>query len=452
MKKNIVQDVVPPKRTIRNIELPSRSKKLTSGISDIKPKSQPIIKKVSTPKIDIIKPKKVEIEEKNNFEYVDEGVSQKSGYKKYLVSATLLFALFFLISSFFRSAEITFLPKQETRVLNETFTAEKNIASGGLGFQIVTTTKDIEKDIPATGEERVDKKASGTLVIYNTTTEAQRLVATTRFEATGGLIYRAKTPVVVPARIVKDGKNVAGMAEVVVEADSVGEKYNIPLSDFSIVGFKGTPKYTQIYARGKTPMTGGFSGMQKIVSKEELEKANSELERSLREQLSLDIATQIPSNFVLYKKGFYYDFEQLTQIENSSDSALVKKRGTVSAIIFDRSTLSKYILQKILPNYEQDSVKIANLDLLEFNLNTINFDPNNTNSISFSLKGDANIVWVFDEDKIKTDLLGLSKSSAEEVLAKYINMKEVWIKTSPFWSKKIPNNPDKVQIVNTLRK
>lgn len=453
MKKNIVQDVVPPKKTIRNVELPSRSKKSIPTVLDVKPKSQAGAKKITPQKASLVKEEeKVTSVRKSTFEYPESDNDNKTGYMKYFISGVVLVSLIFLVSSFFKSAEITFTPKQETRVLNEVFSAEKNIASGGLGYQIVTTAKELEKTVPATGEEKVEKKSSGTIIIYNTTTESQRLVATTRFETTSGLIYRAKTAVTIPARQTKDGKTVAGMAEVIVEADQPGEKYNIPLSDFGIVGFKGTSKYTQIYARGKTIMSGGFVGVEKTISKEVLDKAGAELEQSLKDQLSLDIVSQIPNNFVLYKTSLSFDFEPLVQTNSSSASAVVKKRGVVSAIIFDRTAISNSILQKILPNTEQGSVKISNLDSLNFTLNTTAFDPNNTNTISFSIKGDANIVWVFDEDKMRVDLLGLSKKNAEDVMSRYVNMKEVWIKTKPFWSKKIPSNPEKVYIVNTIEK
>jgi len=451
MKKNIVQDVVPSKKSIRNVELPRMVKKATSPLSDIKPKPQDIVVRKSVPKIVTISEDQ-KLPSKNSFEYNEPIRKNNTKFTRYILSGALVVGLIFFISSFFRSAEITFSPKQETRVLNEVFMAQKNLASGGLGFQIVSTAKDIEKTVPATGEEKVETKATGTIVIYNNTSELQRLVATTRFETSGGLVYRAKTQVNIPAKQIKDGKTVAGTADVLVEADLAGEKYNIALSDFTIVGFKGTSKYKEIYARSKTVMTGGFSGIQKIVSKEVLDEASLEMEQQLKDQLTTEISSQIPNNFVLYTKSLSFRFDPVSQKEGAGSSAVLKKKGVISAIIFDRSAISNSILQKILPDTEQGSVKISNLDTLDFALNTVSFDPTNTNNISFNIKGDANIVWVFDEDKIKTDLLGLSKQSAGEVMKTYVNMNEIWIKTRPFWNRTIPSNPEKVELVNTIEK
>ena len=74
-----------------------------------------------------------------------------------------------------------------------------------------------------------------------------------------------------------------------------------------------TPKYTKIFARSKTEMTGGFSGMQKVVSKETMDNSDKELEELLKKSLSMDIVSQIPENFVLYENSVSYNLEPTTQ-------------------------------------------------------------------------------------------------------------------------------------------
>jgi len=453
MKKNLVQDVVPPKKSIRNVSLPSRSKKITPTVSDIRVKTEPTRTSIEETKVvnrkNVVTNAEIIDIPPNKFEY-EVSVTKSGKTKKYLFISLAVILLVFVISSFFRSAEITVASKQEIRAVDEVFTAEKNVTSAQLGFQTVSTVKEIEKTVEATLEETVNKKASGTIIIYNNTSEVQKLVATTRFESSNGLIYRAKTPVTVPARQIKDGKTVAGTAEVVVEADITGEKYNIPLSDFNIVGFKGTSKYTQIYARSKTAMSGGFSGVRKTAEKSVLDNANLEMEEQLKQSLFEEISVQMPSNFVLYKNSLSYEFNPLSQSDAGSSSTVLKKRGKVSAIIFDKTLLSKAILDRILSAQDNSMVKVDNLDQLNFVLNTTNFNPDTTSSISFNIKGDADIIWFFDENKLKSDLLGLSKKNAEIALSTYGNIKEAWIKVKPFWSQTIPNNPDKVKLVNTL--
>ncbi len=471
MKKNIVQDVIPPKKSIRNIKLPTRSglaSEVEESKNDISPKkvakksdnSRPIKimdeapMRIELPPTPVSKSQTIVDTPSYKYEY-DEPVKSKKKWF-YISVGALVVILAFGLSAFFKSAKITVTPEQQTKVLSNNFTAQKDVSSSGLSFQIVSITKDVEKTVMATGQEQVEKKATGTIVIYNNyNSSSQKLVATTRFETPEGLIFRLINPVTVPGKQTVNGKSVAGSVEAVVEADKVGPAYNIGLKDFTIPGFKGDPKYSSVYGRSKTEMTGGFSGMQQVVSKEATTQADTELTASLKDSLSKNITSQIPVDFLLYPQSLSYNLDPVTQVADQSSSSgnvVIRKKGTASGIIFDKASLTKAILNQVLPNAGNDTIKVSNLADLVFSLqNGISFDMNNSNSLAFNLKGPANLVWVFDENKLKSDLLGLSKKNAMTVIGTYGMIKEAWVETHPFWSQTVPNDPNKVTVVNTLQ-
>ena len=226
MKRNITQDVIPPKKTIRNVELfykPKRPEKTPSSkLEEIKP----AVSRTQTPPPPIAPPPPPP-DLSYKYEY-DEPV-KRSKKVLYISIGLLIFALFFGISALFKSAEIRITPKNEVSILDENFKATKNASTNnGLGFQVVTTVKDVEKKISATDEQMVEKKAQGKIVVYNNySTQPQSLIKTTRFETPEGLIFRATENIVVPGIQVKNGKNVAGSVEVSVEADKPGTEYNV---------------------------------------------------------------------------------------------------------------------------------------------------------------------------------------------------------------------------------
>ena len=394
---------------------------------------------------DIKKPENIE-----PLSYKYEYNETKKHSKKWFYLSTVIFvlAIAFGISALFKGATIRVSPKQETKELNETFASKKDVITG-LGFQTVSVTKDVEKTVKATGEEKVERKSQGRIIIYNNfSAQPQKLVATTRFQTPEGLIFRLINPVTIPGREVKDGKTVAGNIEVIVEADKPGVSYNIGLKDFTIPGFKGDPKFTQIYARSKTEMTGGFSGMQKIVSKETMTQVESEMKSTLETSLQGDIGAQIPANFISYKDAVSYELEQITQSPAATaDEVILKRKGKATAVIFDRSMLNKAILAKIMPEVEVEAVKVSNISELQFK--STSPVTGNEKDLNFTLSGTANFVWVFDENKLKEDLMGLSKKSAKIVISNYPAISEAWIETKPFWNQQIPTDPKKVTLINT---
>jgi hypothetical protein len=459
MKKKVVQDVVPPKKSIRNIKLQSRS-----GLSDINTNS--FVSKTRdddfTRPVNLNKEPIPKVESTSNdladtmsgiptYKYEYDEPKKPSKKVFYLVIFLFVFIAGFSVSAFFKSATIRVAPKQENRDLSDTFKATRDGDANTLTFQVVSTSKDVEKTVVATGEQMVEKKASGTIVIYNNTASIQKLVATTRFQTPEGLVYRLVNPVAIPAKTTVNGKSLAGSIEALVEADKIGTSYNIGLKDFTVPGFKGDPKFSLVYARSKTEMTGGFSGMQKVVSKDLLTQAELEMENSLKDQLSKDIASQIPANFILYTQSIVYRFEPAQQVSSTDGGAVLRKKGTANVLIFDRSILSRSILLKIASENAQENIKVANLEQLEFTYSAPG-DINTAQTINFTLKGSADLVWFFDENMLKNDLLGLSKNDANSVIRKYSGIKEAWVETYPFWNQTIPKDPKKVTLINTLTK
>ena len=483
MKKNVVQDVIPPKKSIRNIELSSKGGEIIKKTTPLKPRKE-ISAYSGTKKIDSFTrriptneqaPMKIEAVLGHDnvggsfktpppenpppkiplYHYEYDETKKSSKKKIYIAIGILVLALAFGISALFKSATIKVTPEQVSKILDNTFAAKKDNAKGELSFQLVTVNGNLEKDVEPTGTEKVQKKAEGKVVLYNNYSAAsQRLVATTRLQTPEGLIFRLVNPATIPGKQTIAGKSVAGSLEAVVIADIPGADYNVGLKDFTIVGFKQDPaKYAQIYGRSKTVMTGGFQGEQKTVSKDILDETEANLESSLQATLSKNIVSQIPANFILYPNSLSYQFDKVTQSNDEKGGVTLSKKGQATGIIFDRSILTKSILTKVSPELTGDAIKINNLENLIFSHATgTSFNPSTESVIIFNLRGNANLVWVFDENKLKSDLLGLSKKNATEVLSTYNTIKEAWIETRPFWNQTIPNNPEKVTLINTLAK
>ncbi len=456
MKKNVVQDVIPPRKSIRSIKAPERSRlpeKETPEVLDYTVPREPLLKKpapvvpVQAPPPPVYKPPA------QNYDYQYEGSKKPRNYWVYGSIAILVVVVLFGLSAFFKSAQIKVTPKEEMVVVNESFTAKKDATGNILGFQLVSTSKDLDSTVDAQSEQQVSNKAQGKIIIYNNySTAPQKLVATTRFETPEGLVFRIITGVTIPGKITQNGKTVAGSIEAVVQADKAGTAYNIGLKDFTVPGFKGDPRFKDIYARSKTEMTGGFVGMQKVVGKEAMVGAEATLENTLKASLAKDISSQIPDNFVLYSQSLTYKFEPATQVttEASSSKATIRKRGTATGIIIDKGALTRVISGKIMPDVLDNIVKITNLSSLEFV--ELPFNPSTDSTLNFTLKGNADFVWVFDENKLKSDLLGLSKKDARSIIGTYGSIKEAWIETRPFWNQTIPKDSSKVTLVNTLTK
>ena len=141
-----------------------------------------------------------------------------------------------------------------------------------------------------------------------------------------------------------------------------------------------------------------------------------------------------------------FSFSPLGQASTTANQTVLDEKGTAYGIIFDRGALARVIASLYSIT---DTIKIDNLDTLNFSYaSSSTFDPSgNANALNFSLSGQPDIVWVFDINKLKTELLGLSKDQAKTVIGGYPAISEVWIETHPFWNQTIPTDPKKVELL-----
>src|SRR3989338_1226753 len=212
----------------------------------------------------------------------------------WIVAFVSIAILGFAFTLLFSGAKVVVTPKQRTVLVDSQFSAFKTPSVGELGYEIMTVTKEGSAEAAPSGESNVEEKASGTITIYNDySTAPQRLIRNTRFQTPEGLIYRINESIVVPGQS-KSGTTVSpGSIEVVVYADEAGEKYNIGLTDFTVPGLAGTARFTTIYARSKTPMSGGFVGREKVVNEQDGEEAKATLKEALKEELILEAKAQV---------------------------------------------------------------------------------------------------------------------------------------------------------------
>ncbi|MFZ2523417.1 MAG: hypothetical protein WAW92_03465 [Minisyncoccia bacterium] len=464
MKKQVTQDVVPAKKSIRDIEVPSRSrdeaKKASRSFSKEDPYERPIeIRHSSNVKIQ----SETSRHDSTSKDYEPPTSNYKYSYdlpkksKKTPIYIGVVFGvivLALLASSLFKSATITVTPLSQSKSITESFTAKKDDPTAPLDYQIVTVTKETERIIDPkdiSSEQKVEKKSTGTIVIYNNFgSSPQKLIATTRFETPEGLIFRLVSAVTVPGKTTKDGKSVPGSVEAQVVADQAGQKYNIGMKDFTIPGLKSdAEKYKTMYARSKTEMTGGFTGVEKVVSKDVLSTIGTQMETALKADLANEIIKQIPADYIIFQSSLDYKFDPASTLSTTSGATALKKKGVASAVIFNRSSITKSILAKVLPDADQSLISISNLDALSFDLKS-DLSSISSGPINFGISGDVELVWIINEDKLKNDLLGLSKTNAKTIMSAYPSIKEAWVLTRPFWNNKIPSNTEKVKIVNTL--
>jgi hypothetical protein len=423
MPRNKMLDMVPPEggRSIRDIPLPE---------SKQRPEKRDRVETVR--------------QVREEFTRIREKKPRNWKMYAYMGGAVAVVILGVVISNIFHSAKVSVTPKTLIADVSTSLVAKKNAGGADLPFAPLSIKKIGAVTVKASGEEQVDKKASGTIVIYNNySTAPQRLIKNTRFQTLEGLIFRIDQSVVVPG---KKG-TIPGSVEAVVYADEAGEKYNVGLKDFTIPGFKGDPRFTAFSAKSKpsAPLAGGFSGVMKVVSDADRKTAQSEIEKNLRAELLKDAEAGLSSDSVLFDNAYLITFLPLPQENLSNDQVTIREEGTISGFVFDKKMLSTFVARQKVNEYKNEPILIENISDLSFTPKK-EIHPATDSDVTFTLSGNAHFVWVYDEVTLKGALTGKSRDEVPVAIQEFPMITKIDISMSPFWRRSFPDEISRITI------
>lgn len=418
-------DIVPPeRRSIRNI-VPSHARSRShSAEGDFE---------ASTPQEEAPRPQR-----------------RKRGKRRLGVFVLLVGVLALATAGFsmlLAGSKVVVTPKQKEVVIEGTFEAKREgEGSGVLSYQLMTHTKGVSQKVEAQGEEQVDEPASGTIIIYNDfSTAEQRLIKNTRFENPQGLIYRVADSVTVPGQKTENGKTVPGSVEAVVYADKPGAEYNSALTDFKIPGFKGDPRYEKFYARSKTPLAGGFSGMRPAVEPSTLASATENLKEKAAAQVREEASSQRPEGFYLFEDLTFVVFEPAVTSVEDGDVTLTQN-ATLYAMLFNEEGFARFIAAQTVAGYDDEPVKLADISTMKMTLDGEPDRPWDAEKVSVNASGTAHLIWTFVEEDLKKDLVGRDKEALPTILSGYPSIEEAEVVLRPFWRQSFPKDQSEISV------
>ncbi len=356
---------------------------------------------------------------------------------------------FFLLVNVFSGVLIRIMPQEQfieaDALLKASGKAENNPAV--LPLEVLRAEESKSKMLKAAGIEKIEKKASGKLKIFNAfSSQSQMLVAATRFETADGKIYRISDSVKVPGSSLEGNNLVPGSVSVVVFADQAGERYNIGLTDFTIPGFKGSSKYEKFYARSETEMTGGFVGEAPAVNQEDLQKAEDEIRTELKNSLLSSVRQKMPKDFLLYEEAADWTFSQETNLSKPNEKTKefeIKLKGVLEAPLMKRFDLETALASAYFGKDNAAKLGVANLEDLAFNVISKNLkEP----SLRFGLKGKTRFFWKIDEEILKRDLIAARPAGYKKVFENHSVIKKAEVVFRPSWWRIFPKKTSRIKI------
>jgi len=369
-----------------------------------------------------------------------------------LISLSFFVLIFlFLLSFTFSKAEIKIWPDVETRNFKAKIIVDKEIKSPDfknniLPGKIFETEKTVSEEFPASG--RVLKKAEGVIRLYNNfSTQNENWRAETRFVSANGKLFKSKDKIAVPGAQIKNGKIAPSFVDVPVIAAEGGADYNIGPSKFSIVAFRGTPRYTKFYGESFKPMTGGGEVPQ--VKKEDLENAEKILIEKAKIESEKALEAKIPTEFLFLKEIFETKILEkfsLAQIGTETEKFNFQVRANCTTISFLRQDINNFAKEYISSQIHEDKKLFDEKDGLKIEYSPEKLFSFESGKTTLSLNFSAKIYSEIDLDSLKKGLAGKSLAETKTFLENQPDILRTEVRFSPFWIRNVPKDIKKIEI------
>ncbi|MBI5456562.1 hypothetical protein HY969_02380 [Candidatus Kaiserbacteria bacterium] len=350
--------------------------------------------------------------------------------------------------TFFSKTSVDVTPRTHQVTFDEStqFTAypAADAASGTITYTLQTTTIEDSTSVKATGVEKTEDRASGTITVYNEySTSPVRLIKNTRFQTQNGLVYRIPASAEVPG--MKGAQ--PGQVTVTVIADQPGTEYNVgPQDKFTLPGLKSTPPmYAGVYGRSSAAMSGGFVGDKPSVSEGDLENARSQLRAQLLEKARAAALAYASGGALVFPELVKITYESLPTAADGAGAAKVTERAIVEIPVFSEDNFSQSVAQAVSADASESKVQFVPNEGFAVSpageAQVIGTDP-----IAFKMIGSALLVWEVDASALKQALVGRDQGAFETVISGFSGVEKAEAHIAPFWKKQFPQDPDDIML------
>ncbi len=378
---------------------------------------------------------------------------RKLKIKTYILIASILVLLAALVYS-----ALEFLPRTDIKITTkktewnyvESITANKNITQIGIAekqmsAETFSLTKNFTASFAATGKKMVEQKASGKITIYNAySSKSQPLVATTRFAAPDGKIFRLTEKIIVPGAKIEEGKIVPSSIEATVVADKAGPDYNIgAVSHFSIPGFQGSAKYQGFYAESGASMSGGFIGEIAYPTDNDIEEAKARAASDLQDYIMSLLAVQIPTDFKIIEGARQFSLlkQEIDPQADANNNFNVFSEAQLTVIAFRESDVEN-LMEETAKTKLGDNFRIKTYEL-DYGAGRSDFKQG---QVSFAVDFHGSFEEPVDADWFREQAVNKSEQDLRVLISSLPNIQKITISFWPFWVKRSPDDLDRIKV------
>lgn len=317
-------------------------------------------------------------------------------------------------------------------------TAATDFSAGVVSSVSQQEKKDETVEFDATGQKDLGTAATGT-VRFSTSDAATAIngatiPAGTRLTSSSGLVFTTDEAVAI------NSTNYTN-AQVGITASSGGANYNGASGSMS-----GAPSKISAAIVGST--SGGTTNIVKVVSAEDIERANGQLIGKSTDEQKAALTKKFTDGEIIVDGSFTVERGTATsspavdqEAPTGKATLTVPTTYTLQAVAKDE--LDSYLKASLESKINKDTQKIYSTGVDDATLTNYRKDDD---AIIATLNATGEVGPKINEEQIKEQVKGKKYGEVQQGLEAIEGIQEVDVQFSYFWVRTIPNNTDKIKI------
>jgi hypothetical protein len=302
---------------------------------------------------------------------------------------------------------------KDTVLVIDPATAEVDSAKGIIPGKVFQGEASSQKSIPTTGQKLVGTKATGTILIYNNTSQPVILKNATTLTSETGLKVTTNGAVIIASSSGTAASPTPGQASTTATAADVGPEYNLADgTSFSAPGYSTI----QVVGKSQGAFAGGDKRQVQAVSKDDRDKLLDLVTSELTPKAKEDLIGKIPDDYQLVTGSISFKTALSTFDKKQDDEATsltLSQTIRASGIAIPKTSLETYLVDLVNENFSDQFQP-------DFSGSTVDFSQNKT-ATGAAVKVTAGITLIatpkIDIDSVKNGLMGKSREEADAILS-----------------------------------
>jgi hypothetical protein len=204
--------------------------------------------------------------------------------------------------------------------------------------------------------------------------------------------------------------------------------------------------FAGVYARSSAPMSGGFVGQRPAADPAALENARAQIRGRLAAKVRTAAGEHANDATFAFPDLARVTFESLALTTGGEGEVRVVERAHIELPLFSNDDFAYAVGQSVSADVEPGAISLIPREGFAAQRAATSSDPLALAPLSFTLRGQGQLVWKVDVGELAEALAGRDEAAFQSIVQEFPGIEEAHARIQPFWQNSFPAEASAIKV------